>query len=347
MKTNSRKICGTLILGLLASAIVAPNFLHAQVTSTVPNDLPNTYKAAANWAKLPDGRTWGATGAVYVAPDGNIWVFDRCGSDTCEKSTVAPVSELTTAGNFLKSFGAGEFLFPHGLYVDKEQNIWLTDSRAANGKGLQVFKFSPDGKKLLTLGKAGVSGDTEDTFGSPTAIVVAANGDIFVADGHNACGCPNSRVVKFSAVGKFIKVIGKKGSGPGELDDPHSLAFDSQGRLFVADRSNNRIQIFDQEGTSLATWKQFGRPSGIFIDKNDTLYVTDSESTDAAGYGNNPGVKRGIRIGSARTGLVSQFIPSPDQTGNTSGAEGIAVDHEGNLYGAEVKKKNVEKYLKQ
>lgn len=189
-----------------------------------------------------------------------------------------------------------------------------------------MFKFSPDGKKLLTLGKPRVSGESEDTFGSPTDVVVAANGDIFVSDGHEGCNCPNSRIVKFSGDGKFIKVIGKKGSAVGELDQAHSLAFDSRGRLFAADRSDNRIQIFDQDDNSLAIWKQFGRPSGMFIDENDILYRTDSESTDTDGYGNNPGVKPGIRIRSARTGVVKYFIPSLDQTGTTSGAEGVAAE---------------------
>jgi sugar lactone lactonase YvrE len=192
-----------------------------------------------------------------------------------------------------------------------------------------------------------VSGETEDTFGSPTDVAVAADGDIFVSDGHKGCNCPNSRIVKFSGDGKFIKVIGKKGPTPGELDQPHALAFDSQGHLFVADRGNNRIQIFDQDGNSLAIWKQFGRPSGLFIDKNDALYATDSESTDAGGYGNNPGVKRGIRIGSAKTGLVNYFIRTADQMGGTSGAEGVAADRNGGVYGAEVKAKNVTKYVKQ
>jgi sugar lactone lactonase YvrE len=342
----SFKICVEPILVLLFAALVATTASKGQSSLAADNGLPDPYKAVANWAKLPEGRKWGAAGGVFGAPDGNIWVFDRCGGESCEGSTLAPVFEFSTEGKLLKSFGAGTFIFPHGIYLDKDQNIWLTDGKASNGKGLQVFKFGPGGKKLLTLGKAGVSGETEDTFGSPTDVVVAANGDIFVADGHKGCNCPNSRIVKFSGDGKFVKEIGKKGSGPGELDQPHSLAFDSQGRLFVADRSNNRIQIFDQEGKSLAIWKQFGRPSGIFIDSSDTLYVTDSESSNADGYGNNPGVKRGIRIGSAKTGVVTYFIPSQDQSGSTSGAEGVAADHEGNVYGAEVKEKNVQKYVK-
>jgi sugar lactone lactonase YvrE len=172
---------------------------------------------------------------------------------------------------------------------------------------------------------------------------VAPNGDIFVADGHG--GDSNARIVKFSKDGKFIKAWGKKGSAPGEFNEPHSIAMDSQGRIFVADRANSRIQIFDQDGKFLAEWKQFGRPSGIYIDKNDALYVADSES-DAA---RNPGWKRGIRIGSAKDGKVTALIPDTDTDpahANSSGAEGVVADAQGNVYGAEVGPKDVKKYAR-
>jgi len=207
----------------------------------------------------------------------------------------------------------------------------------------------------MTLGKAGTPGDGPDTFNRPSAIVVAPNGDIFVADGHHApLNTPvNARIVKFTKDGKFIKAWGKLGSAPGEFDGPHALAFDSRGRLFVGDRSNNRIQIFDQDGKFIAEWKQFGRPSGIFIDKDDSIYVADSESTDDPhqpgqdpGYGYNPGCKRGIRIGSAKDGKVTAFIPDPAPKGPSSAAEGVAVDHEGNVYGAEVGPMDLKKYVK-
>ena len=162
------------------------------------------------------------------------------------------------------------FVFPHGISVDKDGNVWVTDGQGEGGKGHQVFKFSPEGKVLLTLGKAGITGDGPDTFNQPSDVIVAPNRDIFVADGHGRDS--NARIVKFSKDGKFVKTWGRKGSAPGELDTPHALAFDSKGRLFVADRNNNRIQIFDQEGKFLDEWKQFSRPSGLFIDKNDVIY---------------------------------------------------------------------------
>jgi sugar lactone lactonase YvrE len=236
---------------------------------------------------------------------------------------------------------------PHGLFIDKNNNVWVTDGDAENGKGDQVFKFSQDGKVLLTLGKAGVAGDGPDTFNKPSDVLIAPNGDIFVADGHGPGS--NARIVKFSADGKFIKSWGKEGTRPGEFNNPHSLAMDSKDRLFVADRGNSRIQIFDQDGKFLEEWRQFGRPSGVFIDKNDVLYVADSESNLAR----NPGFRRGIRIGSVRDGKVTAFIPDPVlnpgqglEPTNGTAAEGVAADAAGNVYGAEVGPRNFKRYEK-
>ena len=315
-------------------------------TAPAPNSQPNPYHTIEKWFTLPEGRTMGSTSAVAVSPNGHIWVAERCGVNSCATSNLAPILEFDQSGKLLQSFGAGLFIFPHGFAIDEDGNVWVTDGQGAAGKGHQVFKFSPQGKVLLTLGKAGVTGDGPDTFNQPDSVAIAPNGDIFVSDGHSP-GTGNARIMKFSKEGKFIKQWGKHGSGPGEFEVPHTIAFDSQGRLFVGDRANNRIQIFDQDGKFLAEWKQFSRPSGIFIDRNDVIYVTDSESTDRTGYGNNPGWKRGIRIGSAKTGTVTAFIPDPTPgTGATSTSEGIAADAQGNIYGAEVGARDVKKYVK-
>jgi sugar lactone lactonase YvrE len=312
-----------------------------------PNSQPNPYRTIDHWGELPEGRVWGSTSAVDIDRDGrSIWVAERCSANSCVGKTDPPILKFDSSGKLLKSFGAGMFVFPHGICVDQDGNIWVTDGQGKEGKGHQVFKFSPDGKVLMTLGKAGVAGDGPDTFNQPNDVAIAPNGDIFVSDGHTPAK-GNARVVKFSKDGKFIKQWGGHGSEPGQFEVPHALAFDSQGRLLVGDRANNRIQIFDQDGKFLAEWKQFSRPSGIYIDKHDVIYVTDSESTDKEGYGHNPGWKRGIRIGSAKDGTVSAFIPDPSPgTAITSAAEGVAADAAGNVYGAEVGEKDVKKYVR-
>ncbi len=302
----------------------------------------NPYRVVEGWAKLPEGRSWGSTAAVDVDSNDHIWVAERCGTNSCAGSNLSPILEFDPSGKLLRSFGAGMFVFPHGIGVDKEGNVWVTDGDGKDGKGHQVFKFSPDGRVLMTLGKAGVAGDGPDTFNRPSDVIVAPNGDIFVADGHG--GDSNARIVKFSKDGKFIKSWGKKGIAPGEFDTPHGLAFDSKGRLFVADRNNNRIQIFDQEGSFIEQWTQFSRPSGIFIDVKDNIYVADSESNSVRPH---PGWKRGIRIGNIKDAFVTAFIPDPvDTVKGTSAAEGVAADSKGNIYGAEVGPKALKKYIR-
>jgi DNA-binding beta-propeller fold protein YncE len=314
------------------------------VPHTEMSDPPNPYRTIEGWAKLPEGRVWGATSAVDIDKDGHsVWVAERCGANSCANSTLDPILHFDPTGKLVKSFGAGIFAFPHGIFVDRDGNIWVTDGQGSH----QLFKFSPDGRLLTILGKKGGGRDT-DFFYQPNDVLVAPSGEIFVSEGH---GGDVSRIVKLSKDGTLIKSIGRKGSGRVEFDQPHGLAMDSQGRLFVADRSNNRIQILDQNGGFIAEWKQFSRPSGLFIDKHDTLYVADSESGDAEGkYGYNPGWKRGIRIGNAKDGGLTAFIPdpkpNPNGPGSTSAAEGVAADVDGVIYGAEVGPRGIKRYVK-
>jgi DNA-binding beta-propeller fold protein YncE len=332
-------------IAMLVAAGISGAKAYAQ---TDPNSAPNPYHTIENWAKLPAGRTWGQVINVEIDRDGkSIWVIERCGGTSCAKSNLDPILEFDSSGNLVKSFGAGMMVRPQGLFIDKNDNVWATDGDGEAGKGHRVFEFSPDGKVLLTLGKAGISGDGPDTFNRPSNVLIAPNGDIFVADGHGPGS--NARIVKFSPDGKFIKAWGKEGSAPGEFNNPHSLAMDSKGRLYVADRGNNRIQIFDQDGKFLDEWRQFGRPSGVFIDKDDILYVADSESNTSR----NPGFRRGIRIGSVKDAKVVAFIPDPVlnpgqglEPTNGTAAEGVAADDAGNVYGAEVGPRDLKKYVK-
>lgn len=361
----------------------------AQTGQQPVNDLPNPYRTVTDFLKMPDGRTWGSTSAIGIDKDGtSIWVGERCGANSCLNSTLDPILHFSPDGRLVKSFGSGMLVFPHGMFVDREGNIWVTDgmddaprpqrtttagATGAGGaagpaeqsagaprpgvaaplpgatKGHQVFKFSPDGKLLMTLGKKG-GAPLPDYFYQPNAVLVAPDGDIFVAEGHSSQPGAPGRIFKFSKDGTLIKAWGKQGTGPGEFDQPHALAMDSKGRLYVGDRNNNRVQIFDRDGNYIAEWKQFGRPSGLFIDtRDDTIYVADSESWSVAR--NHDGWLRGTRIGSAKDGVVKYFIPDPDtrhrpEFTGTSAAEGITVDPAGNIYGAEVGPKDVKKYVK-
>jgi len=334
----------TWILALAAAASLSSPGL-AQTSDAPRNDLPQPYRTTRDWGQLPPGVKWAAVTAVEPAPDGTIYVVHRCFANSCAGRAEAPILKYDPSGKLIKSWGEGMFFFPHGGTVDGDGNLWITDARGEGGNGHQVFKFSPDGRVLMTLGKAGVSGSGPDLFDQPNDVVIAGNGDIFVTDSHR--NGKNNRVVKFTKDGKFVKEWGKKGSGPGEISEPHTIAMDSRGRLFVGDRENNRIQIFDQDGRFLEQWRQFGRPSGISITRDDTIYVADSESGPDSGAHELMGIKKGIRIGSARDGTVTAFIEDMESTTpDHSGAEGLGVDALGNVYGAVVRRQMLERHVK-
>jgi DNA-binding beta-propeller fold protein YncE len=335
-------ILSGLIFGV-AIAFGMPGAARAQTSGPPSIDLPNAYNPASTFGQLPDGRAWGGTTAVAVGADGrSVWVFERCGSESCAKSKLPPILHFDPSGKLLASFGSGMFVFPHGITVDHDGNVWVADGDGVNGKGQQVVKFSPSGKVLLVLGKAGMPGDAPGYFNKPSGVAIARNGDIFVADGHG--GDSNARIVKFSKTGKFITAWGKKGSGEGEFDTPHAIAVDSRERVYVADRSNSRIQVFDASGKFLADWKQFGRPSGVYIDANDMIYVTDSQTVDKAGCTTDPGCRHGIRAGKVSDGSVMYFVPRP--AGDLAGPEGVAVDAQGTIYGASNEGKKIERFSK-
>lgn len=336
----------------VALTLLLATTVYAQQAPVQPtNNAPNPYETIVGWAKMPEGRVWGSTSGVGIDKDGvSIWVAERCGANSCIGSNLPSVLKFDSTGKFVRAFGEGMIQVPHGLHVDRDGNVWVTDWSSARGgnrdttKGHQVFKFSPEGKVLLTLGKLG-GGREPEYFYQPNAVMTSPNGDVYVSEGHTDAPTANARILKFDKNGKFIRSWGRRGNGDGELLQPHTLAMDSQGRLFVGDRSNNRILILDRDFNQLATWYHFSRPSGIYIDKNDMIYVADSESGTVA-----PSQKdwmRGIRIGSAKDGKVIAFIPDPDTTQrSTSSAEGVAVDARGNIYGAEVGQRALKRYVR-
>ncbi len=315
---------------------------------------PNPYRTVDGWAKPPEGRPMGRVGDVEIDPDGrHVWAIVRCDPEArfgseCLDSDLDPILKFDAEGNVVESFGGGMFIWPHGMDIDPDGDIWVTDAiREAwtpQGKrGHQVVKFSPKGKVLMTLGTPGVAGKGPGHFSSPTDVVVAPNGDVFVTDGHDAVS--NNRVVKFSEAGKYIKEWGGTGYGPGQIRLPHTIAMDSRGRIFVGDRENARIQLFDQDGNHLSTWRQFGRPSGITFDKHDNIYVADSTSDNEK----NPGFEYGIRIGDAKLGWVNAFILvgwGDPRIARGHGAEWVAVDDEGNLFGGEPYPRTLRKYVR-
>jgi len=363
-----------------AVAVTAGAGVFAQATQA-PTDAPNPYETIDDFFKMPEGRTWGSTSAVDIAPDGKtIWVAERCGANRCvdakgEPSPLDIVLKFDESGKLLTSFGKGMFVFPHGIHVDGEGNVWVTDGsdnlpRRAPGApadaplppapskviGHQVYKFSPDGKLLLTLGKPGGNqpGQPHDpaSFQAPNDVLTLPNGEIFVAEGHSDAA-PSHRIVRFDRTGKHLGEFGKKGSGPGEFIQPHALALAPDGSLVVGDRSNNRVQILTTDGKFIREFHSFSRPSGVAVDRNGMLYVADSESGSVS---RDPEDRtkvvrtewiRGIRVGSLKDGKITAFIPDPqkDLRSGTLAAEGVAIDAAGNVYGAEVGPHKLTKYV--
>lgn len=333
---------------------VAPNPVTGQ---GYPNPNPVVTK---NWGQLPAGRKWGTTAGVDIDPtDGNVVAYERCGAGAsggagggpvdCDTNQVDPVFKFDRkTGAVLANFGKGVMVTPHGISVDRQGNVWVADfsGNKADTKGHQVHKFSPKGEKLLSLGTAGKPGNADGQFNQPNDVVVGPDGSIYVADGHDAQGMTTnqqiaeglkngatSRISKFSPDGKFIKSWGKIGTKHGEFRTPHALVFDSRGRLWVADRGNHRIEIFDQDGKYLESRYTFSRPSGLFI-KGETVYVIDSES----GPLNHPNWRNGVRIGPVNEDRVVQFIPPferEDRNDQGVAGEGVAVTDDGTVFAAE------------
>ena len=357
--------CGALVLAGCAGATETPAESAAAPDpvngNTITGEgLPNpTATVIANWGELPEGREWGSTAGVDIDPhDGHVWAYERCGAGSfgggvpvnCDSNPVDPIFKFDRhTGEVLANFGGGVMMTPHGIHVDADGNVWVTDfvGNQEGTKGHQVHKFSPDGELLMSLGTPGQPGSGPNQFNQPNDVVTGPDGSIYVADGHGGQGMTTNqaieagreagatgRILKFAPDGTFIKEWGRIGTLHGEFRTPHALAFDSQGRLFVADRGNHRIEIFDQDGNYLDSLYSYGRISGIFITEDDMLYAIDSESSPTS----HPNWVNGVRIGHVSEDRITGYIPPFEaETRPYQGAagEGVAVDADGNVFAAE------------
>jgi DNA-binding beta-propeller fold protein YncE len=357
----SRILCALLfsccgVAGLWATSI------EAQAPTPSPLPLPNPYRVDDSFTlEMPKGLTsLGSVSSVRLGPDGNVYVFHRCVDDSCAgHDAINPILVYTPQGRLVRGLGAGVFNWPHGLLVMPDASLWALDAGAVAGvngqvaMGSQALRLDKNGKALAMIGKPGVSAAGRDTLNKPSDIAIGRNGDIFIADGHSGGA---ARLVKFNSRGEYVTECGSRGAGPGQMGQPHALAIDSQWRIFLADRTNNRINIYDQDCRFLTEWKQFGRPSWVAIDRSDTIYVVDTQTTEG-----RAGFENGIYIGNARDGKVTGFIPrirarsvwevrsagGAENTADATNMESIAVTPDGSaIYGGEVGLKTVVKFVK-
>jgi streptogramin lyase len=309
------------------SSLLGADVAEISVADSIPAPVIS-YDVDPDWPKEPSPMAWEAVPGVAFDGRDCIWVFTRTYED--------PVRVYRTNGDFVRAWGTGAFVSPHHLRIDRHGNVW-----AADFKGHVVRKFSQDGALLLTLGTPGVPGDDAHRFNEPTDMAITADGSIFVSDGYK-----NSRVVHFNRSGTFVKDWGRLGNSPGEFHLPHAIAVDSRGLLYVADRSNSRIQIFDQRGCFCDEWKSLIVPWGIWITPTDDIWVcgaspmVNPHEVDAHDQ---------ILMRFDRTGRVHQLWAFPrDMMGNDQvrWIHGIAVDNDGNIYLGEIRGKCVKKYMR-
>lgn len=286
------------------------------------------------WPKSPnEGQAWGEMSGLCLDHEGHIWAFHR---------GKVPVEIYDKSGERLKAWGEGQFGRPHQVRVDHEGHLWLVDA------GLHVVrKYDQSGKLLLELGTSGVAGEDATHFNQPTDVAVAPTGEIFVADGYG-----NHRVVKFDAQGQFVKAWGNKGSAPGEFDLPHSIAMDSKGRLYVADRSNGRVQVFDGEGKFLAEWAGQVMPWHIVVMPGDVIYVCGSTFMPKPRL-SIPGIPRGIP---PKDQIVAAFdvtgreierwtFPTGRKPGQLEWVHAMALDGQGNLYLGDIRGHRAQRFV--
>jgi len=276
---------------------------------------PLPHKLVKDWAKLPKGWNFGESSGVAVDKQDNVWVFNR---------GAHPVIQFDKHGNMLQAWGEGLFKSSHGVRIDAEGNVWAIDV-----KGHLALKFSPAGKVQMVIGRSPGNNDSKDSLNEPTGIAFAANGDLFISDGY-----VNSRVIKFNREGDYLTHWGSKGEGDGQFNLVHDVALDSAGKVYVADRTNQRVQIFDSSGKFLAKWTGIGAPWGlIYSAKENVMYMCDGL--------NNRVIKLGL------DGQVQGVLGSQGRIqGKFDFVHNIALDSEGSIYVVEIKNWRVQKFAK-
>jgi sugar lactone lactonase YvrE len=335
----------TSLAAILFATTAIASVANAQASYPCVNDAPNPYHQVP-WAASP--RALGPVNSVFVDVRDDVWVADRCGTpvdgpEGCAGSGLPTVRKFDPSGKTLWAFRPGELVSPHGIAVDQDGNVWVADFQAnkAGNKGMQVIGFAPDGTVLRRIGKPGQPGPGNDAFNQPTGVAMV-NGYLAISEGHGS-KLNKSRVNLYTRTGDFVLSFASHGTGDGQLTEPHAIAVDSRDRIYVADRTGNRINVYEKNGKFVTSWKQFGRPSGVTVDKNDMIYVADSQSNEM----NNPSCKMGIRVGSVKDGKVTAYIPPPPGvTNQLPPPEGIAVDSKGTIYAAAVQMKAIIKYAK-
>jgi len=296
-------------------------------------------EVAPDWPQLPEGHELGLCAGVGVDAQNRVFVFHRSGRKWSNPFPKDPIAEPTVSvidgatGKLLNSWGANLFIMPHGLTADHEGNLWLTDV------GLhQVFKFTPEGRQLLMLGERGQPGADHAHFNLPTDVAVLRDGSFYVSDGYK-----NTRVMKFSADGRLEFEWGAKGTGPGQFNLPHGIAIDTQGRVIVCDRENERLQIFDAKGSFLEEWKgqRIGKPYGVETTPDGAIYIIDGGSPSVKAANRGKAVELNLR------GLViDTFGSAGDGPGQFRLGHDIAVGPDGAVYVAEGTGARVQKFVK-
>ena len=323
---------------LLLALAVTGGSTWAQLPSATPTARVNmavSYKVDPDWPQRPDGVEWGQMAGVAVDAKDRIYLHTRANP---------PVQVYTAAGKYIRGWGQDVIGSAHYLRIGPEGNVWVADL-----KNHTIMKFTPEGKLMMTLGTAGESGDDRRHFNKPTDMAITPAGDVFVSDGYG-----NSRVVHFDRHGKFVKAWGKPGTGPGEFNLVHSIVVDSQGTLYVADRSNARIQVFDQSGKFLAQWRNLLVPWGLCVSGDDEIWACGSSPMIWPAGGGLLGCppKDQVFMKFDRTGRLLQLWTVPkgkdgrQQPGEVNWLHAIALDSQRNIYAGDIQGRNAQKFVR-